>query len=135
MAGDLADIRGGLAARLRTINGLLVSEQIPEQITPPMAVIMLDRVDYHGAFKGGLTHWQFVISIFVGRMAEQAAQDRLDEYLSWSGQQMIRDALEADQSLGGKAQTCTVQAARAIRPMPVGDAFYLGVEFEVRVYA
>ena len=42
----VSQIRDELAARLATISGLRVSALIPEQITPPMAVVSIDRIDY-----------------------------------------------------------------------------------------
>lgn len=135
MAGELSAIRSGLAEALADIDGLLVSEHIPEQITPPMAVVTHSRIEFHRAMRGGSSQYSFIIVLVVGRMAQQSGQMRLDEYLAWDGDQSVRQALEADQTLGGAAQTCTVQAARAIQPMPIGDAAYFGVEFEVEVLA
>jgi len=135
MAGTLSEIRSGLGDALRAIPGVMVAEHIPEQITPPLAVVMLNRVDFHRAMRGGDTPWQFIVVLLAGRMGEKTGQMRLDDYLSWDGTQSVRAALEADQSLGGAADTCTVQAARAIQPFQVGDAAYFGVEFEVEVHA
>jgi sulfite reductase beta subunit-like hemoprotein len=135
MAGTLSDIRAGMGDALRVVNGLRVREHLPEQVDPPVAVLMLERVDFHGAFRGGLSTWQFVVVVVVGRMAERSSQDLLDKFLSWDSSQSIRAALEADMTLGGVAHTCKVGAARAVRPMQVGDANYLAVEFEVEVTA
>jgi hypothetical protein len=135
MAGTLSTIRTGLGNRLRTINGLRVAEHLPEQINAPLAVVQLERVEYHRAFAGGASEWQFVIVAVVGRMGERTAQQLLDDLMAWTGPRSLRAAIEADRSLGGAAQTSQVVAARGVRPFNVGDAAYLGVEFEVTVIA
>ena len=48
-------IRKGLGANLGTIRGLRVAETIPDNPSPPIAVIALGNVTYNGAFDGGLT--------------------------------------------------------------------------------
>jgi hypothetical protein len=68
-------------------------------------------------------------------MAEQQAQRTLDAWLSWDGDQSIRAAIEADRTLGGAANTCIVTDAEALTSIQVGDSEYLGVIFNVTVYA
>jgi hypothetical protein len=133
--GTLGEIRDALAVAVKTINGMRAAEHMPEQINPPMVVIQLDRLDFHGAMQGGLRTFQFLLIAIVGRMGERASQDLLDRVTDFDGPDSIRQAVEADPTLGGVVWACKVTGARSIRPINIGDAAYLGVEFEVEVQA
>lgn len=135
MAGVLSDLKKGLAERLRTVPGLRVSAQIPEQVNPPMAVVTRSAVSYHGDMRGGLTEWTMQVQLLAGRMADQQAQRTIDGWLSWDGAQSVRAAIEGDRTLGGVAQTLIVTDAEALTSIQVGDSEYLGVIFNVTVYA
>lgn len=135
MAGNLSDIRKGLAGQLATIRGLRVLEHIPEQLNPPAAVISRAEVDYTQAMSGGLTQWSMQVQMVAGRMADQQSQRQIDAWLAWDGDQSIRAALEADRSLGGNCQTSRVTTADAMVTIQLGDSEYLGVTFNVTVYA
>lgn len=135
MSGRLSTIRDGLAVALRRIDGMRVYEHLTEQANPPMAVITLERVNYHLAFQGGTSEWNFIVVIVVGRMGERSAQELLDDVMGWDGPRSVRAALDVDKSLSGSAQSVKTVAARGVRPFSIGDAQYLGVEFEVTVAA
>jgi hypothetical protein len=135
MAGNLSDIRAGLAGQLRQIRGLRVLEHIPEQINPPAAVISRAEVDYSLNAKGGLTEWSMQIQMVAGRMADQHSQRTIDAWLSWDGAQSVRAALEADRTLGGNCQTSRVTTADALVSIQIGDSEYIGVTLNVTVWA
>ena len=135
MAGNLSDIRKGLAGQLAQVRGLRVSEQVPEQINPPAAVITRASVDYTQNMKGGLTEWSMQVQLVAGRMADQQSQRQVDAWLSWDGAQSVRAALEADRTLGGNCQTSRVTSADALITMQIGDSEYIGVTLSVTVWA
>jgi hypothetical protein len=135
MPATLSLIRTGIGDALRSITGLRVAEHLPEQINPPLAVIQLDRVDYHQAMVGGLRRFDFVVILVVGRMGERAAQDHLDRLIDYDGPDSIREMMEIDPTLGGTVWAAKVTAARAVRPINIGDSNYLAVEFEIEVSA
>ena len=133
--GTLSEIRGALAKFVRQINGMRASEHMPEQISAPLTVVQLDRMDFHGAMQGGLRTWQFLLIVLVGRMGERSSQDLLDRLTDYEGPDSLREQLETDPTLGGVVWACKVNGARSVRPINIGDAAYLGVEFEVEVQA
>jgi hypothetical protein len=135
MAGTASDIHAGLAANLSRVPGLRVADHLPEAVTPPMAVIQVQSVTYHRAMGGGMSEWQFVISLVSGRMGDRAAQITLDGWMSYDGAQSARAAIESDPSLGGACQTLIVADMVSIRPLSIGDAAYLTCEFNVNVHA
>jgi hypothetical protein len=135
MAGNLSDIRKGLAGQLAQVRGLRVFEQVPEQINPPAAVITRASVDYSVNAGGGLTEWSMQVQLVAGRMADQQSQRQIDAWLSWEGAQSVRAALEADRTLGGNCQTSRVTTADALVSIQVGDSEYIGVTLNVTVWA
>lgn len=135
MAGSASSIQAALGVRLATISGLRVADHLPEQINPPMAVVQLQSVTYHRAMKGGLSEWQFTISLIAGRMGDRPAQRQLDSWMRWDGSQSVRAAIEADTTLAGACSTLKVVDMIAVRPLSLGDAAYLTCEFNVIVHA
>jgi hypothetical protein len=135
MAGNLSDIRKGLLGQLSLVRGLRVSEHVPEQINPPAAIITKAEVDYTQNMSGGLTEWSMQVQLIAGRMADQQSQRQIDAWLSWDGDQSVRQAIEADRTLGGNCQTSRVTSADALSSVQVGDSEYIGVTVAVTVWA
>ncbi len=135
MAGNLSDIRKGLLGQLALVRGLRVSEHVPEQVNPPAAIITRAEVDYTQNMSGGLTEWSMQIQLIAGRMADQQSQRQIDDWLSWDGDQSVRQAIEADRTLGGNCQTSRVTSADALSSVQVGDSEYIGVTVAVTVWA
>lgn len=132
-------IRNGIGANLRTLSGLRVAETIPDSFSPPIAVLSLQSVQYNGAFNTsstqGLTTYNFVVSVIVGKVAERVAQQRLDSYVS-TGASSVKKAIESDRQLGGAAFDCVVSEMTNIGTVLLsGDVSYLAADFTVVVYA
>jgi hypothetical protein len=135
MAGSGLAIQMGLQTALEIVPGLRVADHLPEQINPPVAVIQIQSVTYHRAMGGGLSEWDFVISVVAGRMGDRSAQRTLDDWMSWDGASSIRAAIESDKTLGGICDTLKVADMLNVRPVSLGDAAYLSCEFNVLVHA
>lgn len=132
-------IRAGLGANLRTLTGLRVAETIPDSFSPPIAIVSLNSVQYNGAFNTsstqGLTTYNFVVSVIVGKVAERVAQSRLDSFVS-TGTSSVKKAIESDRTLGGAAFDCVVSEMTNIGAVLLsGDVSYLAADFTVVVYA
>ena len=135
MAATVSEITAAMKRALTAVEGLRVSEFLPDQINPPQATISLDGIDYHRSFAMGAPEHRFTVSVVVGRASERAAQLRLDSYLSATGDYSIRQALEDDQTLGGVVQSLVVTSASGLQTITVGDLVYLTVDFSVTCYA
>lgn len=131
---SIADIRSGLGANLSTIRGLRVAETIPDNPSPPIAVITLANVEYDGAFHGGLVQYNFVVSVIVGRVAEREAQRRLDAFIS-TGSGSFKTAAESDKTLGGSAYDVRVSEMSSVGAVSLNDATYLAADFSIQVYS
>jgi hypothetical protein len=132
---SISDIRAGLGTNLATISGLRVATEIPDNPSPPMAVISLQSVSYDGAMAKGLTTYSFIVSVIVGRAAEREAQRRLDAYSSSTGSQSIKLAVESDKTLNGKAFDVRVSEMSNISAVLLGEATYMMADFVCTVYA
>jgi len=135
MAGSGLAIQMGLQTALGIVPGLRVADHLPEQINPPIAVIQIQSVTYHRAMGGGLSEWEFVVSVVAGRMGDRSAQRTLDDWMSFDGASSIRAAIESDTTLGGVCSTLKVADMLNVRPVSLGDAAYLSCEFNVLVHA
>ncbi len=132
---SIAELRTALAANVGTIAGLRVSEFIPDNPNPPVAIVQFDRAQYHLDMGNGMTEYTFVVQVIVGRVDERTAQRNLDSYCSSTGSSSVLLAVESNRTLNGKAFDCVVTEMSSYGPVLVNDTTYLGAEFQVRVLA
>lgn len=132
---SIADLRNGIAANLATISGLRTSATIPDNPNPPIAIVQLNRVQYHQDFKRGMTEYNFSVQVVVGKVDERSAQSNLDAYCSSTGNSSIILAVESDRTLGGKAFDAIVTEVSNYGSVTISDINYLAAEFNVRVLA
>jgi hypothetical protein len=133
---SISELRAGLATNLATISGLRTAATVPDQINPPIAVVMPASITYDLAFaRSGGDEYEFTVMVIVGRVDERMAQNKLDAYCSGSGAQSIKTAIESNRTLGGKAFDCRVTSLRNYNQVTVGDVTYLAAEFVVQVYS
>jgi hypothetical protein len=129
----ISDLKDGIAVRLATIAGLRVHAFQPDRITPPMATVFPDRVEFDLNARRGADTFFFVVQVIVGRADDRAAQRNLDAYIG--GSLSVKAAIEGDRTLAGKANTLRVTEMRNYQQVLYGDTLYLGCEFEVEVVA
>ena len=131
---SIAEIRAGLAANIATISGLRVSAEIPDNPSPPIAVIALNNVSYDLDFNRGMTLYNFTVTLIVGRVAERDAQRKLDAYAG-NGERSIKTAVQSDRQLGGAAFDVRLSEMSTIGALNLGEQVYLAADFAVQVYA
>lgn len=132
---SISNIRSGLATNLATISGLRTASEIPDNPSPPIAIVQITNVSYDGAFDKGMTTYNFLVSAIVGRVAEREAQRRLDAYSSTTGASSIKSAIESDRTLGGNAYDVRVTDMTNVGAVLLGEATYIAADFAVTVYA
>lgn len=133
---SITDIRDGIEANLETINGLRGYSEIPENPQVPAAVVTLDSIEYHQAFKNGLVQFNFTVTVIVGRFNARASQQVLNEFADNSGAKSIRAAIESDRTLGGTVFDCVVQSMGGVNNIDLNDGNnYLATDFAVIAYA
>jgi hypothetical protein len=129
----ITTIRQGIADNLSA--AVRAAAEIPDNPTPPIGVINLESVEYNGAFNQGLTTYNFVVTVIVGRAAEREMQRRLDAYLDMEGEKSVKLAIESDKTLSGEVFDLRVERGTSIGSIIINDQTYLAAEFTVTVYA
>lgn len=131
---SITDIRTAIATNLATISGLRTSAEMPDNPNPPIGIVSLDSVDYDQVYAKGLVTYNFTVTVIVGRSAERTAQRLLDTYIS-TGEKSVKNAIESDKSLGGKAYDLRVTSLNSVGSIQLNDTTYLAADFSVAVIA
>ena len=131
----VTDLRNGLAANLATISGLRQQAWQPDNINPPAAFIFPQGVSFDNAYGRGMNTYTFVVTVVVGRQSERSSQNALDTYVSGTGANSVKRAIESDKTLGGKAFDVRVTDVRNYGELTAGEVTYLSAEFVVLCYA
>jgi len=132
---SITNIRSAIATNLGTISGLRTSAEVPDNPSPPIAMVNLDSIEYHTAMQNGLNTLQFTVSVIVGRAAEREAQRRLDAYISPAGASSVKAGVESDRTLSGECQDLVCTGVNSVGSITINDQTYLAAEFQVTVYA
>lgn len=134
MPATVSQVAAGLQARLATVSGLRAFPFQPEQLNPPFAYPIINRVDYHRAYGGGDVVMDWTIHVVVGRWLDRTAHAALDDYLSYSGAKSIRAAIEGDTTLGGVCSTLIVRSGLDISSLDANGAEFLQIQLQVEVH-
>lgn len=129
---SVSDIRDGLATNLATIAGLRTSADLPDNPSPPIAVVQLNNISYNEAFQNGLVFYNFTVTVIVGRVSERTAQNRLNAFAS-TGAGGIKAAVESDKTLGGDAFDVRLIEMTSLGAITLGETQYMACEFSVQV--
>jgi hypothetical protein len=132
---SISELRAGIKTNLATIAGLRVSDYQPDNINPPVAIVFPISVDYDDTFQRGMQTYTFSVQIIVGRVSERTGQNAIDAYISSTGANSIKLAIESNKTLGGKAFDTRVTDMRNYGELLVGEVNYLSAEFVVLCYA
>lgn len=131
---DLAAIRKELAEAMKA-QGLRAYADNPAQLHAPAAIVEPDNVDFRGAMQRGTEQWRFLIRYLCGTASVRAAEQERDKV--FGGVKDIKDAIESHIPLrdGTAADDVFVAEARRFDSWEYAGVVYLGVEFQVEVYA
>ena len=132
---QLGDIREGFATALREIDGLQAYAYMLAQPTLPAAWVIPDEIEYDMAFGRGHDDWYMLVQVFVSSgIDDLAAQKRLDQMLASAGPLSVKEALEADATLGDLIEDLRVETCSGYRTYPRQDgSMWLGAEWRVKV--
>jgi len=132
---SITTMRQALATNLSTIPGLRTASIIPEDPKPPIAIVTFERVDFDTSMGRALDTYLFRVIVIVGRVDTRGAQTALDSYLSGSGTNSIKEAVESDRTLGGEANDLRVSSGDNLRELAVGEITYVAADLSITVYA
>ena len=132
---SISELRAGIKTNLATISGLRVSDFQPDNINPPVAIVFPISVNFDDTFQRGMQTYTFSVQVIVGRVSERTGQNSIDAYVSSTGTNSIKLAIESNKTLGGKAFDLRVTDMRNYGELLVGEVNYLSAEFVVLCYA
>lgn len=140
MAATLQEIREGLATNLGTMDDsphdVQISPYIIENPTPPtLYVIGPEETVYDLAMQRGLDEWHITIQGFVGGPTDIGAQVTLDRWLTPTGGNSVKKALESNPTLSGKIVNIRVVSSSGYRIYHVeSTAPTLGAEWTCKIF-
>lgn len=135
MTATITQVKQGLANRLATITGLRAFAYQPDQLNAPIAFPTLDNVLYHRTMRTALTEMTFTVTLIVCKADSRSAQSQVDPYISASGSQSVRAAIEGDPTLGGVVDSLIVNSAGGYQIINAEDGDYLACDFNLTVYS
>lgn len=135
MTATVSAVKAGLATRLQTITGLRTFNEQPAQVNAPIGFANLDAIVYHRTMRTSMVEMQFTVSVIVSRADERTGMASVDAYTSPTGDKSVKQAIEADRTLGGIVDDLQVESATGVINVTAEDGDYLSVDFKVMVYA
>lgn len=134
---SVSDIAAALGNALGTIPGMRVVDYLADTISPPVALVAIDTVDYHGSFGNSDVDVEHLFTVYMvlPRASDRAGIALMESYMSQSGTSSIRAALEADQTLGGVVSTLLVTKSGPPASISINGAEYISLPFSVEVHA
>jgi hypothetical protein len=132
-----AQIRAGLTTRLDTIPGLHTSDEWPDQVVPPAALVKLVGGDYERAFgTGGDDDTDVRLEIWVALTLKgglENSQRVIEEYLDNVGTNSIRAAIVADRYLGSTVGYTFVRGWREEDSIEINGQEFMGAVVDVEI--
>lgn len=132
---SVGTIATALETALSTISGLRTVPYLADTVSPPVAMVAIDTVDYHGAFGGGDVMHTFTVFLILSRVNDRASITAMEDYMSQAGTTSVRAAIEADLTLGGVVSTLVVTKAGPPAAITINGAEYISLPFTVEVHA
>lgn len=130
---NVSGVMDGLGVRLATITGLRVFDFVPDSVSPPAAVVSLPEfIEYDTVMARGADRATYEVVVLVGKASDRNARDRLAAYLAGTGASSVKTAIEAEDTLGGVADSSRVTEAR-VSVITIAAQDFLAATFLVDV--
>jgi hypothetical protein len=115
MLSPISDIREGLARNLAAIPDMQVSAYMPLSPTMPAIYVTPASIDYDRSMMRGLDVLTFTLTAMISLGLDKSSQVRLDGLMSPSGGESVKEAIEAERTLGGIVQDVRVTRVAGYR--------------------
>lgn len=140
---ELRQVARALAEAVAQADGLRrCYPQVPSRIgeLPAAYVSLPDRVVYNRRFGRGPVEATIPVTVVTGSVEADEAQLVMLDLVSNrplvdGGHLSVKDAVEADRTLGGACSVCLVTEANDPRGITVAEATYLAIDLLVTVHA
>lgn len=139
---DLNVLSQALAANLiAAIEGVqwsaytLANPSLPAGYVFPGTPNELPAVVYDQAFGRGMDTWTFTVIVLVTHTLDIGAQKLLYEFMASSGAGSVKEAIEADSTLGGECDDLRVVNYSGVKEYRHSAGVALGAEWRIEVIA
>jgi hypothetical protein len=129
----VAQVRDGLAEAITNGCGLRASGYVLDTIAAPCAHVFRREMDPRLVFSKAKAEYRFGVRVFVGRIAEKPAQQRLDELTEASGAGSLVVAVEDSDNWPVTVDYAVVTLIGEPQQVTVADEVFLAVDFDVEV--
>lgn len=125
MAMNVNTAMDTIGAALAGVTGLRVFDFIPDNVSPPAAVVALpELLTYDHTHGRGTDRATFKVTVLVGKVSDRSARDKLAAYLDGTGAATVSVKAALDAIAGGRV----TQAEIAVYTFPSG--VFLGADFD-----
>lgn len=134
----IKEIREAIASALSSIESLRAVSYVQDQVSPPVAFvyrkgpITYDEVQHTPTEHGADTLF-FGVQIYASRTNERVGQDLLDAFAEQTGDQSVKQTVEADSDLGDLVDWVLVTDVGPVEVVTVGTVDYFREDFTVQV--
>ncbi len=131
---DIAAVKAAAAAAVEAhVEGLRCFAFVPDAISPPAFFVAEVEVEYDTTFGRGMDTVYLTCRLLVSHATDRTGQEQLDGYLRGAGPLSVKQALEADPSLGGVCDAVRVQRASGYGLYEHSNSQYYGAEWRVLI--
>ncbi|WET79238.1 hypothetical protein P3102_35305 [Amycolatopsis sp. QT-25] len=130
---DISAVKTAAAAAVGTIGGLRCFPFVPDAISPPAWFVAEVEVEYDTTFGRGMDTVYLTCRLLVSHATDRTGQEQLDGYLRGAGPLSVKQALEADPSLGGVCDAVRVQRCSGYGLYEHNATQFYGAEWRVLI--
>lgn len=130
---SLTQIREAVADALAAIPDLNTYPVVPDAAATPAAYVEPSTEpfwEYDQDFDGS-EDFHLLVTVLTSRVDANAGQEAVDAYVSRTGPESVKAAVEADPTLGGLVSDCHVTAARDYGILTLQGIDYYGCRFSL----
>lgn len=132
-------MRSALSAAVGVVSGLQVFDHVPDSVDPPVFIAGEVELTYDDVPEGGYDEMRITCHLYTSTSDTSPGQQLLDGYLSRVGPTSIKQAIEADRTLGGTVHTLIVERITGYGKYRIGslaqpEVRYYGARMFVRVW-
>lgn len=134
----MLEIADGLKTNLSKIQGLRVFalKELPDSVNDfPTALILPGETAYKTTLSSANADYTFRIILLFSKQDQPSAIRKMIEYLAPSGDKSIVARIQADRTLDGKCDDCSVTLNLGVSSLAWGGMVYLSTEFIAQVWA
>ena len=133
MSLNIGAVMNGLGVRLATISGLRVYDFPADDVAVPAGVVGYpDPLEWDVTMDRDTDRATIPVHIVVSKVSDRASRDALTAYMAGSGAGTVKDAIEAEPTLGGAAASVRVMDVRGVN-IRIAGVDYVAATFNVDV--